>query len=131
LDVVGRAGGIGWIAHLEVDAHDHQDVARGIVLLLVRHTAHNHPHRDRQVEGVERRLVLDDQRPPRQREVGQAEVHAQRVEQLAALGLEGRLEHEVEQLHIVGLVAKVALDDLRAKGKAERARRQESAQLSR
>eukprot|EP00619_Florenciella_sp_RCC1007_P022058 CAMPEP_0205947154 /NCGR_PEP_ID=MMETSP1325-20131115/69418_1 /ASSEMBLY_ACC=CAM_ASM_000708 /TAXON_ID=236786 /ORGANISM="Florenciella sp., Strain RCC1007" /LENGTH=157 /DNA_ID=CAMNT_0053318255 /DNA_START=861 /DNA_END=1334 /DNA_ORIENTATION=- len=84
------------VLRLEVDAHHHEHLARGVVRLAVFDAEDDHRERDRRIERVEGSLILDDKSPPLNTEVLEGEVHAQGVEQLAALRLEGCLEEQVE-----------------------------------
>mmetsp|Transcript_66872 Transcript_66872/g.131171 ORF Transcript_66872/g.131171 Transcript_66872/m.131171 type:complete len:420 (+) Transcript_66872:192-1451(+) len=100
------------VLRLEVDPHHHEDLSRVVVRLLVLDAKHDHAERDRAVERVERRLVLDDESPAVDREVLDGQVEAQSVQQLPALRLERGLKEEVNELHVVLLAAEVALEHL-------------------
>mmetsp|Transcript_1219 Transcript_1219/g.2713 ORF Transcript_1219/g.2713 Transcript_1219/m.2713 type:complete len:211 (+) Transcript_1219:556-1188(+) len=100
------------VLRLKVDAHDHQDVTAIVVLFNVCDACHNHAQGNRGVKRVERSLVLHDQRPPLLREICETEIHAQRVQQLTTLCLEGRLQEQIHKLSIVRLCREMTLQNL-------------------
>ena len=78
-----------------------------------------HGEGDGEVEGVVRRLVHDDEVVLLERELGQVDVvlgRSDQVDQLAELGLERRLEEELEQVDVVRLLAEVLLQQIVDRG---------------
>mmetsp|Transcript_1759 Transcript_1759/g.5097 ORF Transcript_1759/g.5097 Transcript_1759/m.5097 type:complete len:245 (+) Transcript_1759:393-1127(+) len=100
------------VLNLKVLAHAHADVFGQRQRLVVPHPAHQQAACDGQVEGVEGRFVRHDAHVrvycvPLQ--VHCADGCGDEVHQLSVAGLMRRLVEEFQQLCIVGLVSKVAL----------------------
>mmetsp|Transcript_28673 Transcript_28673/g.58001 ORF Transcript_28673/g.58001 Transcript_28673/m.58001 type:complete len:469 (+) Transcript_28673:143-1549(+) len=97
---------------LKVNTHEQQGLPGGVVRPAVGDARDDHRQCHRQVEGVERGLVLHKQLPPAGGQLLQLAVRADRVQELAALGLEGGLQEEVHQPREVLFRSKVALEQL-------------------
>mmetsp|Transcript_144674 Transcript_144674/g.463560 ORF Transcript_144674/g.463560 Transcript_144674/m.463560 type:complete len:235 (+) Transcript_144674:160-864(+) len=97
---------------LEIDAHEHQSLPRRVVGCPIPHSDDQHREGNRQVERVEGRLVLDKQCPPLGCEFLELAIRTDGVQELAALGLEGRLQEEIHKPDKVGLLPKMALQGL-------------------
>lgn len=98
------------VLDLKVLAQRNQNTLCRLKVLAVGHAGHIHGERDREVERVEGGLVRDDELVLVEREL--VEVHMrfrrnQEVQLLAELGLERHLVHEIHDVDIVGLAAKV------------------------
>mmetsp|Transcript_60504 Transcript_60504/g.131083 ORF Transcript_60504/g.131083 Transcript_60504/m.131083 type:complete len:331 (-) Transcript_60504:156-1148(-) len=97
------------VLRLEVDAHVDKRTSGCVIRLAILDACNDHPQGHRAVERVEGCLVLDNEVPSGQAEVIHIDVHAEEVQQLSALGLEGRYQEEIHQLAIVGLHPEVTL----------------------